>query len=106
MAPFATRALASATVVLAAFVVSGGAARAQGQGGQGSELVVPPDRWKPIPSESGPVNYYSLVNDPAGAYVHARYIPGWKTTVLGVDMPEAERRRIRKIRWTWRAVTL
>jgi hypothetical protein len=96
----ARRALASATVVLCASM-SGGVAQAQG-----SELVVPPDRWKTIPSESGPVNYYSLVNDPAGAYVHARYLPGWKTTVLGVDIPEADRRRIRKVRWTWRAVTL
>ena len=52
------------------------------------------------------MNYYSLVNDPAGPYIHARYVPPWKTTVLGIDIAEGDRRRMRKVRWTWRAVTL
>lgn len=99
MSSFATRALASATVVVAA-LASGGPARAQ------DEIVIEARRWKTIPSESGPVNYYALVNDPAGPFIRARYVPPNKTTVLGVDIPEADRRRIRKVRWSWRAITL
>jgi hypothetical protein len=99
MTRFATRALASATIVLA-ILASGEHARAEG------ELVIDAKRWKTIPSESGPVNYYTLVNDPAGPYIHARYVPGLKTTVLGIDIPEGDRHRVRKVRWSWRAVTL
>jgi hypothetical protein len=99
MAPFARRALLSATIVLAT-VTSGSRARAA------DELVIEAKQWKTIPSESGPVNYYSLVNDPAGPYIHARYVPPTKTTVLGIEIPAGDRRRIRKLRWSWRAVTL
>jgi hypothetical protein len=99
MAPFATRALATATIVLATLAGSGHV-RAEG------EVVIEAKRWRTIPSESGPVNYYQLVNDPAGPYIHARYVPPMKTTVLGVDVAEGDRRRVRKVRWSWRAVTL
>ena len=95
----AARALLSATVVLAA-LASGSRAQAEG------ELVIDAKRWKTIPSESGPTNYYTLVNDPAGPFIHGRYVPPMKTTVLGIDIAEADRQRIRKVRWSWRAVTL
>ena len=68
MAPFAARALLGVTVVLALMARDSGA-RADG------EIVVEAKRWRTIPSESGPTNYYSLVNDPAGPYIHARYLP-------------------------------
>jgi len=99
MTRFVTRALLAATVVLA-LMVSDTDAHAEG------EIVIDAKRWKTIPSESGPVNYYSLVNDPAGPFIRARYVPPTKTTVLGVDIAEGDRRRVRKVRWSWRALAL
>src|SRR4051812_1199123 len=95
----ATRALASATLILAA-LTCGGHARAN------DDVVVDAKRWRTIPGESGPVNYYAIVNGPAGPFIHARYVPPDKTTVLGIEIAEADRRRIKKVRWSWRAVTL
>ncbi|HEX7601114.1 MAG TPA: DUF3047 domain-containing protein [Polyangiaceae bacterium] len=62
--------------------------------------------WRIVPSESGKVDYYNVVQDPAMPYIHARYLPPYDTAVLGVEIPEAERQRARKLRWTWRAITL
>src|SRR5262245_5790376 len=68
----------------------------------GADLDV--HKWKVIERESGPVNYYSVVDDRGGAYIHAAYRPGLKTVVLGVEVDEADRRAARKLRWKWRAV--
>ena len=70
------------------------------------DLVVGARAWRIIPRESGPVNYYKVVDDPSGAYVHAEYEPGMKTSVLGVQIGDADKHNMKKLRWTWRAVTL
>jgi hypothetical protein len=93
------RALASATVIFA-LTASGATATAD------ADVVVDATAWRTIPSESGPVNYYTLVRDPAGPFIRSRYLPPMKTTVLGIKIAEADRRRVRKVRWSWRAVTL
>jgi hypothetical protein len=92
--------LASATIIIA-LTCGGGRATAQTD-----VVVIDPPAWRTIPSESGPTNYYSLGNDSSGPFVHARYLPPWKTTVLGIKIAEGDRRRIRKVRWSWRAITL
>src|SRR4051812_43848573 len=79
---------------------------AGGEAGAASEIAIAPRAWRVIARHSGPVNYYSVVTDPAGDYVHARYEPPWATTVLGYPIPDGDRRTIKKLRWTWRAVTL
>ena len=61
-------------------------------------------RWKVIERESGPVSYYSVVDDPDGAFIHAAYRVGLKSVVLGVEVDDADRRAARKLRWKWRAV--
>lgn len=70
------------------------------------ELVFDATKWRTIPSESGPDNYYTRVNDPTGPYIRAHYVPPMKTTVLGVQIPEDYRRGAKKLRWSWRAITL
>jgi hypothetical protein len=61
-------------------------------------------RWKVIERESGPVSYYSVVDDPHGAFIHAAYRVGLKSVVLGVEVEDADRRAARKLRWKWRAM--
>lgn len=59
-----------------------------------------------VTEKSGPVNYYAVVTEDAVTFVRSRYVPPLKTTVLGWKTPEADRRRVRKVRWTWRAQKL
>src|SRR4051812_46793596 len=70
------------------------------------DLVIDASMWRIISSESGPTNYYTVVSDGGSKYVHARYVPPMKTAVMGFQMADADRQRARKLRWTWRAVTL
>jgi hypothetical protein len=62
--------------------------------------------WRLIPRESGSVNYYSVVDDPVMPHIHARYRPPYETAVLGFQLPDADRQRAKKLRWSWRAITL
>jgi hypothetical protein len=71
-----------------------------------SDLVIDAAAWRVVKSESGPVDYYTVQAEGPTRFVHARYVPPMKTTVLGYQIPEADRQRARKLRWTWRAVTL
>lgn len=61
--------------------------------------------FRVIPSESGPVNYYGLVDGPE-PYWRARYRPPLETTVLGYAIPDRDRRAVKRIKWKWRAVVL
>jgi hypothetical protein len=73
---------------------------------RGEERDLDVHRWKVIERESGPVSYYSVVDDPDGAFIHAAYRVGLKSVVLGVEVADADRRAARKLRWKWRALTL
>jgi len=57
-----------------------------------------------VPDDSGPVNYYKVMDDPAGAYIHSAYRWPYETSVLGWAIPDGQRRSVAKIRWKWRAV--
>jgi hypothetical protein len=71
-----------------------------------AELTIGATDWRFVAQRSGPVNYYSVVTEDGVTFVRSRYAPGYKTAVLGWQAPEAERRRARKVRWSWRAQTL
>jgi len=71
-----------------------------------AEVLLDVHRWRIIPSESGPTNYFTIVDDPSGPFLRARYQPPAETAVLGVEIPEAVRQSSRYLRWRWRAETL
>jgi hypothetical protein len=62
--------------------------------------------WRLIPRESGPVNYYRVVEDPAQPYIRATYEPGEKTAVLGFEVPSAQSGVLHHLAWSWRALVL
>jgi hypothetical protein len=75
-------------------------------GGALAPITIDANAWRVIPRESGKVNYYSVVADPVMPYVHAAYKPPYETTVLGFQLADDDRQRVKRLRWTWRAVTL
>lgn len=69
-------------------------------------LRIEPKDWRLVERESGPVNYYRVVKEGELVFLRATYTPPTKTSVVGWQTPDAERERIRKVSWTWRARTL
>jgi len=69
-------------------------------------LSIEPATWRVVKSESGPVNYYKVVSDGGSGFVRSRYVPPLKTVVLGWQTPEADRQRVKALKWTWRARVL
>jgi hypothetical protein len=69
------------------------------------EVAVDAQSFHIVESESGPVNYYTLVRGPEPHW-HAAYRPLLKTAVLGYPIPEGNRRNVARIKWKWRAVVL
>jgi len=95
---------ASATVLAGLVTVLSGAGRAE----TGSPGAVNLDvtHWQVVKRDSGPVNYYQVVNDPVLPFVHAHYAPPLATTVLGFQVADNDRKRATSVAWQWRAVTL
>lgn len=89
---------------MAAILFAGTSARAEGEPSRETTLDV--RSFKVAKRESGPENYYQLVEDPAGAFIHAVYRPPLETVVLATEVPEALRRQVKKLRWKWRALVL
>jgi hypothetical protein len=71
-----------------------------------NEVHMPVNQWHIIERESGPINYYSVVNDPITPYIRAQYRPNYETAVLGYQLSDDDREHARKVRWSWRAVSL
>jgi len=67
---------------------------------------IEPRDWRLVESESGPVNYYRVVKEGERTLLRSSYVPPTKTAVMGWQLPDGERGRIRKVTWTWRARTL
>ena len=61
--------------------------------------------FKLVEKESGPVNYYRVVDDPEFAFIRSEYKPPYKTAVMGYQLPEKERDNASKLTWLWRANT-
>jgi DNA-binding MarR family transcriptional regulator len=73
------------------------------------ELRVDLHSFRVIARDSGPVNYYSLVDQAAWPYIHAAYRPPYETTVLGYAFPEQLRGQSHRYggsgeRWSCRVV--
>jgi hypothetical protein len=65
-----------------------------------------PERWRIIDSQSGPVNYYTIQRDAERTFLRGSYQPPNKKAVLGFEMPEKSRERVRRLEWSWRAIKL
>jgi hypothetical protein len=74
--------------------------------GASAKAVVraPLEQWRIIDTQSGPVNYYSLMRDGELQFVRGTYRPPNKKAVLGFEMPDAGRKRMRHLEWSWRAM--
>lgn len=59
-----------------------------------------------VPSESGPINYFRVVESPEGVFIRASYEPGYKTAVFGYQIPDDLRQGITSLSWRWRAQSL
>lgn len=77
-----------------------------GEGERLEEVAIAPGRFQVVESESGDVSYYRVVDDPALPFIRAIYRPPLETATLGVEIPDDLRGRLKKVRWTWRAMTL
>src|SRR5271165_656350 len=71
-----------------------------------SERTIDPTQWRVVARESGPDDYYVVVRDPSLPFIRGRYRPPQKTTVLGYQVPDDERSKVRAVRWKWRAMAL
>ncbi len=69
------------------------------------ETAIAPQRFQVVESESGPVSYYRVVDDPE-PFIRAVYRPPLETATLGFEVPDDLRGRVRRVRWKWRAMTL
>ena len=67
---------------------------------------LPVAAFRVVERESGPTNYYRLFKDADPPFIRAEYRPPFETTVLAVQVPDAERASVRVLSWRWRAVTL
>ncbi|MGO9836545.1 MAG: DUF3047 domain-containing protein [Polyangiaceae bacterium] len=91
----------SATAAAAAVLAFAG-----GTPAAGGDLYADVGAWRLIPRESGPVNYYRVVSDPVLPYIHADYQPGYKTAVMGFEVPQGQVRAFHHLTWKWRADVL
>jgi hypothetical protein len=72
----------------------------------GGDLYADVNGWRLIARESGPVNYYHVVGDSPLPYIHGAYEPGYKTAVMGFEIPRGQERAFRHLTWKWRADVL
>jgi hypothetical protein len=69
-------------------------------------LKAPVEQWRLIDSQSGPVNYYTLQREAERTFIRGTYQPPNKKAVLGFEVPESSRGRMKKLEWSWRAIKL
>jgi DUF3047 family protein len=68
-----------------------------------SVTVLDVHRFRPAEGpSSGPAVYYEVVEDPVGPILRSSYRPGMETVTMGIEVPEALRKRVRLLRWRWR----
>jgi len=70
------------------------------------EVRLDVSQWRLVERESGPVNYYSVVDEPVMPFLRARYKPTYTTAVMGFQVSDDDRAHARALKWTWRAMTL
>jgi hypothetical protein len=52
---------------------------------------------------SGPAVYYTVLDEGHGPLLRGTYRPGLETVTMGAEVPEPLRKRVRFLRWRWRA---
>ena len=62
--------------------------------------------FRVVTRDSGPINYYSVVDQAPMPFIHAAYRPPYETTVLGYPIPEALRKSVASMSWKWRTMAL
>lgn len=70
------------------------------------DITVAPKDWQIVKRDSGPVNYYSVVTENGETFLRSNYTSPNKTSVVGWQTPDADRDKVKKIKWKWRAQTL
>jgi hypothetical protein len=95
-------------VLVVALAVSLSYPLAASEAGQpsGREHRVDLHAFQVVKRDSGPINYYSFVDQPPLPYIHSAYRPPYETTVLGYAIPDELRKSIGSVSWKWRAITL
>jgi hypothetical protein len=87
---------------LVAAVAFGASARAEGK----SDLVLDMHKWQIVKRDSGPIDYYKVVDDTGGAYIRSSYKPPYETMTRAFQIPDEQRRTFHKLHWKWRALAL
>jgi hypothetical protein len=72
----------------------------------GRNLAVPASSFRYVARESGPVDYYRVVEENGDSFLRAEYVPPTRTAVHGFEVPASDRRAYHKLRWRWRARVL
>jgi len=93
-------------VGLTALAVFAGFGAALSGAAESGARRLPVADFRVVERESGPTNYYRLFKDADPPFIRAEYHPPYETTVLGVQVPDADRASARALSWRWRAVTL
>jgi hypothetical protein len=93
-------------VAFAALAVFAGLGGAYGAAAEQPARRFPVSQFRVVARESGPVNYYKVFKDAEPPFIRAEYRPPYETTVLGVQVPDADREQAHGLRWRWRAVKL
>ena len=73
-----------------------------------ASLAVPLDvrSFHVLERDSGPENYYKVVDPGAALFIRGIYGPPLQTVTLFSQVPDRLRNGVRKIRWRWRAIEL
>jgi len=102
--------MATASTALALCVLWLGLPEVQAESGPSNpataEIHVDVHAFRVVTQDSGPINYYTIVDQGPLPYIHAAYRPPYETTVLGYQFPDSLRRSIASLRWRWRALVL
>jgi DUF3047 family protein len=86
--------------------VLGSLATAAQVGSSRTELTIDARAWRIVARDSGPDNYYRVLREGDRTFVRAEYVPPMKSALMGWQVPDRYRRKLRKVNWSWRARAL
>jgi Protein of unknown function (DUF3047) len=70
------------------------------------KLPIEASQFRVVKRESGPDDYYTVVHDPSMPFIRGQYRPPAQTSVLGYQVADADRSKVRSVSWKWRAEAL
>ncbi len=95
---------ASAVLALLAAFSPVAAAPSQPASGPSFPFALDVHRFRSVEGpSSGPGVYYQVVEESGGSLLRGIYRPGLETVTMGIEVPEPLRKRVRILRWRWRA---